>query len=132
MAARVGVPVREGRYPFRVDIGHEAGKLVWSRSFGQGREMRSVFSPVGHYPDGFWVERTGAATLELGVAIDDGGWHWIQRRVIWGALTLPAWLGPKTRAYKKETGGRYEFVVAFSVPLLGTVLSYRGLLDMEV
>lgn len=43
-------------------------------------------------------------------------------------VRMPLWLLPRTTAYKRIEAGRYRFQVAFSLPLLGTVLSYGGLL----
>jgi hypothetical protein len=38
-------------------------------------------------------------------------------------------LFPRSDAYKRIEGGRYRFQVTFTLPLLGTVLSYAGLLE---
>jgi hypothetical protein len=44
-------------------------------------------------------------------------------------LRLPLWLFPNSIAFKTVEAGRYRFYVGFSLPLLGTVLSYGGLLS---
>ncbi len=105
-----------------VTIASDATGLLWSRSFDDGPAFVSHFEPVGHYPDGYWVERSGPIRLRFGVAIKDGAWHWI---ALAGALM------PRTIASKAFIDGNYVFCVAVQFPLLGTVLSYRGALSLR-
>lgn len=128
LARRLGLPTANGRCAFEVCIAHEDGTLLWRRRFSEGGELVSRFRPAGRFPQGSWFERTGALELELGVDITDGGWHWILRGLRYRGRTLPRWLVPRLRAGKRIRESGYEFEVAFSLPLLGPLLSYRGLL----
>lgn len=128
LARRLGLPVTDGRCAFEVRIAHQDGALLWQRRFGNGGELVSRFRPEGRFPRGSWLEQTGALELELGVDIAGGGWYWILRRLRWQGHALPRWLAPRLRAGKRIRDGAYEFEVAFSLPLLGPLLSYRGLL----
>jgi hypothetical protein len=131
LAARLGVPTEGVRHDFAVTISHETDGLHWDRCFDGTREMRSLFRPVGQFPSGHWVESTGPVTMTLTVDIIDGGWHWrCLTMAVWG-VGVPAWLFPRSRAYKRIEDGRYRFYVGFSLPLLGTVLSYGGLLELN-
>lgn len=131
LAKKLGVPLDRPRCGFEVEIRHTEQGLLWSRHFAGGNRMVSVFEPVGHWPDGHWVERTGPITLILGVEVIDGGWHWQPRAAKMGRLPVPLWLLPRSHAYKRIEDGRYRFSVSFSLPVLGVVLSYRGLLAVE-
>ncbi len=136
LAARLGLPAHTGECDFAVHIGHTDKALIWSRHFtapdGGTRALTSVFTPHGHYPEGYWDERTGAMRFRLGVRIsEDGGWHWQVRRAAIGGLPLPVALFPRSHAYKCVEAGRYRFQVSFVMPGLGTLLSYGGLLQLE-
>jgi hypothetical protein len=65
----------------------------------------------------------------LQVELIDGGWHWRPLRSRIFGLPLPRWMLPHTAAHKQFVDGRYAFSVTIGLPLLGTVLSYRGCLD---
>jgi len=132
LAAKLGIPSESGSYPFEVHIEHRQGQLLWSRRFAHSHAMLSVFEPVGSHASGYWREVTGATELHLQVDIQDGGWHWRCVGMHLHGVPLPLWLAPRTRAYKEVEGGAYRFYVGFSLPLLGTVLSYSGLLQAEL
>ena len=130
IARRLGIPARAGPCGFNVGIEHRDDALLWSREFEGGARMVSVFRPVGHWPDGYWIERSGPLRLQLGVDIVDGGWYWRLRGAWLGPLRLPLALLPASRAHKRIVDDRYCFLVEFSIPLLGTVLRYAGELDL--
>lgn len=126
LAAKVGLPTVPGAYAFEVSITHVGGALRWSRKFNDCTEMVSLFVPHGVYPQGYWRETTGALALDLGVAIRDGGWYWIQRRISIFGVPLPlAWF-PKSQAYKRINQGLYEFSVSFRFSLIGQLVRYSG------
>ncbi|AHK17635.1 DUF4166 domain-containing protein [Thalassolituus oleivorans] len=59
-------------------------------------------------------------------------------RLLWRCLkvnflgfSIPRWLIPKTNAYKTIENGKYCFHVEFSLPIIGTLVSYQGLLRAE-
>ena len=131
IARRMGLPAMGGRLPFEVEIRHVGDALYWDRRFGDGTSMRSVFCPVGAWPDGYWIEATGPVRLHLGVDVVDGGWSWRCRRAFYRNIPVPMWLFPRTTAGKRAEDGRYRFEVAIALPLLGHVLRYGGLLDAQ-
>jgi hypothetical protein len=91
----------------------------------------SVFTPYGVYPNGYWREKTGVISIDLGVKIIDGGWFWQQKSIWFKSFSLPLWLFPSSHAYKRVIEGRYEFSVSFELPFIGKLLSYSGLLDIS-
>lgn len=134
LAKRLGVPTTAGSYDFRVGIGHEDGKLLWSRQFtapnGRTSRATSLFTAHGHYPDGEWEEDIGAMHFRLGVDIGaDGSWHWQPRSASLLGVPLPIALFPRSQAFKRIEDGRYRFQVSFVLPGLGVLLSYGGWLD---
>ena len=100
--------------------------LRWNHSFDAEGEFRSTFVPVGHWPEGYWLEQSGALQLRLWVNLRAGAWHWQTIAARWRGVPLPLWLLPHTLAYKEVRGGQYHFHVSLSLPLLGLLLSYAG------
>jgi hypothetical protein len=101
---------------------------VWRRQFNDGKVFISRFEPIGNYPDGHWIERSGTLQLQLGVRIHEGAWHWEQQQLCWRGWILPARCMPRTTASKSVSDGHYIFSVAIAFPWFGTVLAYRGVL----
>lgn len=130
LARRLGIVESDGGATLCVKIASDAGGLLWSRRFNDGPVFASHFQPVGRYPDGYWVERSGAVTLRFGVEVIEGAWHWRQQRLSWRGVPLSGRLMPRTIASKAVSGDAYVFCVAVRVPVLGTVLSYRGQLAL--
>lgn len=134
LAQKLGVPTDSDTATLTVDIAHSGNALLWNRTFqtsdGSSTTMRSTFTPVGSYPDGYWREATGRLELRLGVDKTGGGWRWIQRGMRLGGVPLLIMFLPSTRAYKTIEDGQYRFEVAVHAPLLGEVLRYGGLLQL--
>ena len=130
LARRLGIPVDRPRCDFSVAIRHERDALVWERRFDAARTLRSVFVPHGRWPDGYWIETTGAFALRLAVDVVDGGWHWRLLGTRIAGIPLPAWLMPTTHAFKRIEQGRYRFDVEIAQPPFGKLLGYGGLLDV--
>lgn len=126
LARRLGIALHAGTVTLEVNIDSDASGLHWSRRFNDGTTFNSVFQPVGRYPDGYWVERSGAIELQLQVAVVEGRWHWRQQRLRVAGIVVPAWLMPETVAAKQFVDGKYVFSVDIRFPLLGSVLAYRG------
>jgi hypothetical protein len=128
LAPKLGLPILSGKIDFEVNISHANGVLTWDRQFYKNHKMSSVFAAHGQYPDGYWSESTGKFSLELGVEVREGGWYWIQRKVKFMGVQLPLWLFPTSQAYKRIKNGMYEFSVTFTLPFLGKLVSYSGVL----
>lgn len=128
LASRLGVPANNGTHHLQVSIRSEAGYLHWGRSFNGKSEFNSRFHPVGHYPSGHWVERSGHLRLVLGVEVNAGGWHWQHRKSTLFGIPMPNFLLPTTLASKGIEGGLYRFSVEVRAPVLGKLLAYSGAL----
>lgn len=139
IARKLGIPLQPAPHTLRVEIGHQPDRLLWSRcfddcfgaGFGTRQRMDSTFHPVGAWPDGLWLEQTGPVRLGLAVEVIDGAWYWRCRKVWLHGVRLPLVLFPQSTAYKCVEDGRYRFQVTFTMPLLGSVLAYGGLLESQ-
>lgn len=128
IARKLGIPATGTEHQLQVSICHHGGVLHWDRRFDEAQQFHSTFRPVGHWPDGHWIEETSAIQLLLQVDLIDGGWHWRCIGARTGHWSLPAWILPRSEAFKRIEGDRYRFSVSFALPLLGEVLRYGGLL----
>ncbi|HEY0065342.1 MAG TPA: DUF4166 domain-containing protein [Telluria sp.] len=131
IARRAGIPTEGALHQLRVAIHSADGVLHWNRSFDGQSVFTSHFIPVGNYPAGHWMEATGSIGLQLGVAIVAGGWHWQHLASTLRGVRVPTWLMPRMQACKQIRDGRYHFAVSMALPLLGTLLSYGGKLELE-
>lgn len=131
LAKSFGVPVDLPRRGFCVAISHTADSFQWLRRFDNGAVLRSRFLPVGVWPNGYWIEETGALQMDLAVDIVDQGWQWRPRRASFNGCRLPLWLMPQSRAEKRILeNGNYKFSVEFALPLVGLLLAYSGELEV--
>lgn len=130
LARKLGIPLKHPNCAFEVQITHTDDSLIWARRFGDNM-MTSQFKPIGKYPTGYWQETTEDISLQLGVTIQQGAWHWQQRCTTWKGRTLPACLIPSTTAYKYIDQGQYVFHVNMYHPRLGLLLEYAGRLALE-
>ncbi|MEO6171979.1 MAG: DUF4166 domain-containing protein [Arenimonas sp.] len=131
IARKLGVPRRAGEHDLRVEIRHREDGLHWSRCFDERQNVLSIFKPVGKYPEGYWIEKTGPVTLKLGVDIIESGWHWRVLGIRALGLPMPLMLFPHSSAYKKIVGDHYQFNVSFSMPWIGRLFSYQGRLFLS-
>lgn len=131
IARKLGVPLQPGEHELRVEIRHVDKELNWSRCFDGEHVVQSIFTPVGNYQQGYWLEKTGPVSLKLTVDVIDGAWHWRVIAASFFGLPLPLFLFPDSVAHKKVIDGRYQFHVGFSMPWIGNLLSYEGRLTFE-
>jgi len=131
LARHLGIPDTVGEHELDVDIGHDGTTMWWNRHFDRSLTLLSGFRPVGSWPDGHWIESTDPMEFTLAVAVIEGGWYW---RIIGARLRgmpLPLWLMPRVTAYKRIEDDKYRFHVGFALPILGSVMSYSGLLELD-
>jgi hypothetical protein len=132
LARKFSLPAAGDSHRFQVNIFHGTEGLHWHRHFDGHAEMKSLFVAVGALPDGCWIESTGPIRAALTVDVIDGGWYWRCLKIWVHGVRMPLWLLPRTTAFKRVEQGCYRFYVGFALPMLGTVLSYGGLLDAAI
>lgn len=131
LAKKFGIPFHSHEQSFSVAITHHLDGLHWDRCFNED-PMCSIFVPIGTIKNGYWLETTGVFKLHLTVDIKDGGWYWRCVSIKFKNITIPLCLLPRVNAYKKIEHEKYRFYVGFSLPMLGEILSYSGLLNLVV
>lgn len=130
LAKKMKLP-NQGKHQLLVSISHSAKALHWNRKFNESNIVESLFAPFGNKKDGYWVETTGPVKMRLTVDIVNGGWFWRCLKISLFGLPIPLFLIPKSQAYKIIENGKYIFNVSFTYPLLGSLVSYGGVLDAQ-
>ena len=130
LAKKMNLP-SAGSHHLSVSISHHDDGLHWDRVFNQGKAVTSLFKPVGNKRQGYWLETTGPLSMKLTVDIKQGGWHWRCLNMSVLGIAIPMWLLPKTHAKKVIEDGLYRFHVEFSLPVLGSLVCYSGLLKSK-
>lgn len=120
-----------GPHKLSVKIYWDDNALHWNRCFNNSMINNSTFKPFPTDESQIWQETIGNLTLLLTVDIINGGWHWRTQKYSYKNVTVPRWLCPDTKAYKTIEDGKYRFYVGFSLPIIGKLFSYTGLLTMK-
>jgi hypothetical protein len=131
LAKKLDIPATGEDHALRVQISHTDDGLHWDRRFDNQTSMLSILRPIGTRPTGYWIESTGPLQLFVAVDIIDGGWHWRCIKIQAFGIRLPLFLFPASQAFKKIENDKYRFFVGFSLPVLGQILSYGGLLHLQ-
>lgn len=131
LAQKLGVPSTGQHHSLRVHISHQEDGLHWGRCFDDQHYMLSILRPIGTRPNGYWIESTGPLKLFVTVDIVDGEWHWRCIKIQAFGVRLPLFLFPASKAFKRIENNQYRFFVGFSLPMLGQILSYGGLLHLQ-
>ena len=130
LAKKMKLP-NQGKHQLLVSISHSSKGLHWKRKFNDDSIVKSLFAPFGNNKNGYWIETTGPLKMKLTVDIVNGGWFWRCLKVSLFGLPIPLFLIPKSEAYKLIENGKYVFNVSFTYPLLGSLVSYRGILTAK-
>ena len=126
IARMIGFP-RAGEHALHVSFASCDGRERWTRRFGTA-PFRSHFSQHGPW----LVERFGPLRFALDLVAEPGGLRMEMRRWWVGPCPLPLPLAPRVRAREWDEGGVFNFDVAIGLPLVGTIVTYRGWLSSPV
>ena len=126
LALCLGAPHRNTRGPLRFVLDAGAQTETWTRHF-PGRTMTSRMTLVA----GRLEERLGAArlTFELVATESKLSMELVEMRFL--GMPCPRWLMPQVVAEETGTGNQLQFLVRASLPWVGTVVSYRGHLNLS-
>jgi NAD(P)-dependent dehydrogenase (short-subunit alcohol dehydrogenase family) len=117
-----------GSYRCEVLFEPENGREVWTRSFGPHR----FSSEMSAARSGLLVERFGPLRFHFALEVTkEGGLVMLLRRWTVLGLPMPLALGPRITAGETAEGDAFRFDVAVVMPLLGSIVHYRGLLRLD-
>ncbi len=109
-----------------VDGYHQQHSMRWNRCF-DGQLMKSNFQEQGP----FLIEYLGPLKLWLKLKVDDKGTlNYRLKQVSLCRVPIPAWLAPGLVAFESDQSGGYDFYVRISLPLVGKLIEYGGLISL--
>ena len=122
------MPPAAAGLPVRVSFEPNGEGETWRRHFG-GHRLVSIQRP-GPRP-GLLVERFGAGSFLVAVAVAGGGLRLELRGVRLLGLPLPRLLWPKVRAGERVEESRFVFDVEIRLPAAGLLVHYHGTLRLQ-
>ena len=135
LAARIAIaigalPPSGEDVPLRLDVQSGHDHQIWKRDFG-GFVLTTRQSMLA---DGRLVERRGLLELLFQVRVEDGSvlYHPAGLRLRLGmlAIPIPRWLGPSVVGRAWCEGESMRVKIEIAAPLLGTIVTYGGLLAL--
>lgn len=121
----VGLPAPGTQRPLEFSIEREGNREIWKRNF-TGSTMRSVLGPAGDR----LREQLGPMAFLFDLHRDDNAIDWKLRSVRLLGIPLPQWMSGEVLSRSGSRDGRYAFEVDVQLPLIGTLVSYRGWLEI--
>lgn len=114
-----------GEYPLHVHFAERDGVERWTRDFGGHR----FSSRLRADRESRLVESFGPLRFAFRVPVENGRLRMELERWSLGALPLPKRLAPRSPAREWEEDGRFRFDVPIALPVIGSVVHYRGWLQ---
>jgi hypothetical protein len=121
----VGLPGPGTQRSLEFSIEREGSREVWKRHFA-GSTMRSVLDTGG----GGLRERLGPLAFLFDLHRDGDAIDWKLRGARLLGIPLPRWMSGDVLSRSGSRDGRYAFEVDVQMPLIGTLVSYRGWLEI--
>ena len=125
VATLFGFPKAGDDLPVTVTFQLRGGREIWRREFA-GRVMQSTQEEGTGRFERLLCERFGPFAFGLALVVEDETLRLVVRR--WTAFGIPmprAW-APGGAAYEHGADSRFNFHVEIALPLIGTVVRYRG------
>lgn len=121
----IGLPAPGTRCQLEFSIEREGCREVWKRNFS-GSTMCSVLNPVGNR----LRERLGPMAFLFDLHRDGNAIDWKLRGTRLLGIPLPQWMSGDVLSRSGSRDGCYAFEVDVRMPLIGTLVSYRGWLEI--
>ncbi|CAN5149049.1 DUF4166 domain-containing protein [soil metagenome] len=125
VAALFRFPAEGSDVPVSVTMMRMDGHEEWTRDFGGSCFASTQELGTGRY-EGLLVERFGPIAFAMAVMVEGGRLTLVQRKWSIFGVPMPRMLLPTGTAYEEEADGRFTFNVDISLPLVGTIVGYRG------
>jgi Domain of unknown function (DUF4166) len=130
IAAILRLPTPGEAVPVTLTITRSADLEVWRRTFADIPLLTRQWSG----PGGVLVEQAGLVEMRFRLEVLDGGliFHHAETalRLGWLRIPLPRWLAPRVTAREAPAQQKDEAAISVrvSVPVLGLLISYEGLM----
>ena len=121
-----GFPPEHPHCPLTVDCEHRTDAMLWHRNFN-GMKMQSHFKAKGDY----LIECLGPLQLYLQPREEGGQLNYHFSATCFLHIPLPNFLSPSIEAWEKELNGEYHFYVCVTMPLVGEVITYSGIMQRQ-
>ena len=128
IAAVIGFPPAGEDVPLRVTVTPEGEGERWTRDFA-GKTFSSRLRPGAGRNEHLLLERFGPIEIALALVVEDGRLYLIPRRWACLGIPLPRALLPAGTSFEHERDGRFGFDVEIGAPLIGPIVSYKGVLE---
>lgn len=124
----IGFPIASTEVPVSVVLAPEAQGERWIRDFG-GKTFSSFQHCGTGKNDNLLVERFGVISVALALVVEHDRLYLIPRRWSCAGVPLPQFLLPGGQSFETERDGQFCFDVEICAPLIGLIVSYKGVLQ---
>lgn len=121
LARLLGLPSPGENRRVDLQVIARGGTEQWIRRFGD-----DTLHTLQWEEDGLLAERAGPMLFRFRLSHDAGGLRFEHHSSELFGISIPKVLAPRVRAYARGVGERWEIEVGISLPLAGTITSYRG------
>jgi hypothetical protein len=121
LSSLASLPPNGAGVPTAVTIDSDIDGETWTRQFGRHR-MRTRLWKAGH----LLAERLGPVSLYFSLTVREGCLEWRVVRARFLGLPIPAKWFVTSVATERVVDNRYAFEVAAEIPLIGSLIRYRG------
>ncbi len=128
IARLFGFPKTALDIPVLVTLQTDGTTETWTRNF-DGHKFQSTQEAGTGRNQGLLVERFGPFAFGLALVLKEAELHLDMQRWTAFGVPMPAWAAPRSEAFELVHDGRFRFSVKISLPLIGTLVRYRGWLE---
>ena len=122
-----GFPKAGENIPLKVHIHRSKRGEVWTRTFGD-KTLRSSQSLNRH---GKLVERFGPISVTMKLILEGKRLYLLPQSWSCLGLPMPDFLLPSGQTYEGQQGSYYAFHVEILAPLIGHIITYKGVLTPQ-
>jgi hypothetical protein len=123
----IGFPGATRQVPVTVSFTPGPEGERWTRDFG-GTVFSSLQTIGRDRNDALLVERFGTISIAIALIVEGDRLVLVPRRWSWFGVPLPKMLLPTGKSFECELDGEFAFNVDISMPVIGLIVAYQGIL----
>lgn len=127
IAALIGFPKTGADQAISVQLTADRGGERWVRFTGD-QSFESVQSAGVGRSEWLVRERFGPVAVDMALVVERACLRYVVRRWSFFGISLPLWLGPRSAALEDVHGEQFRFDVEVSLPIVGLIVRYSGML----